>query len=186
MISLRIIILILFSFFIFGGCGKNARDNGKDKKTDSTLTQTNIVQRVDSINKFGLNTLIQKRNGKILLLNILATWCLPCIEEFPDLVKLSESYEPGKLEIVGISVDYPDEVKSKILPFLTKHSVPFKIYVANFNKDEDLINTLDLKWNGAIPASFIYDNKGKQQFKLIGKSTFDHFKTKVDSLITKQ
>jgi thiol-disulfide isomerase/thioredoxin len=177
---------ILFSLLIFLlvlGCGKKAQDS-KNKRINSLLEKTNFVQSVDSIDSNGFSKLIQNRNGKVLFLNIWATWCLPCIEEFPDIIKLSKSFENQNLEVVGISVDYPDEVQSKIIPFLKKHEVPFKVFVANFAKDEELINMLDKKWNGAIPATFIIDTEGKQQFSFIGKGKYEMFRNKIESLLT--
>jgi thiol-disulfide isomerase/thioredoxin len=41
----------------------------------------------------GLNEIINNRMGKVLFINVWATWCVPCIEEFPDIVRIAEHYE---------------------------------------------------------------------------------------------
>ena len=107
---------------------------------------------------------------------------MACIEEFPDLVKLSRSYDERQVEVVGISTDYPDEVDSKIVPFLEKQNVPFRVYVANFDHQEDFINAVNRSWSGALPASAIYDPQGNQQFFLVGQGTFEDFKKEIDKL----
>ncbi len=68
------------------------------------------------IDQVTLQKLITQRNGKILFLNIWATWCVPCVEEFPDLVRLSQAYPESELEVVGISADFPDEIETKNPP----------------------------------------------------------------------
>jgi peroxiredoxin len=99
------------------------------------------------------------------------------VEEFPYLVKLSK--DETYIEVVGISVDYPDEMNSKVIPFLMKLKVPFQIYVAQFEKQEDFIAAVDSTWNGAVPATYIFDRQGNQRFSVIGEQSYDQFKNEV-------
>ncbi|MBX3006841.1 MAG: TlpA family protein disulfide reductase [Melioribacteraceae bacterium] len=141
--------------------------------------------KVETIDKIKLEKLIKERNGKFLLLNLWATWCAPCREEFPDLVKLSDNFKSKNLEVVGISMDYPEEINSKIIPFLKKQNVSFKNYVNGFEKDEHLINAIDTSWIGAIPATVIYDEKGKKVAFFEGKKSYDEFVKQI-SLVRKK
>jgi thiol-disulfide isomerase/thioredoxin len=135
-----------------------------------------------AIDKAKLTKLIRERKGKILFLNLWATWCVPCREEIPSIVKLAN--EMKDVEFVGISIDYPDEVNSKIIPFLKSNNVKFKNYVNGFSNDEELINALDKKWNGALPVTFIYDTKGNKMVFLQGMKTYEEFKTETKKIIT--
>ena len=129
------------------------------------------------INEIGLDELseiIKNRKEKVLLLNIWATWCVPCIEEFPGLKKLSNQYQ-DKIDVIGISIDYPDEIDSKIYPFLNKVQPGFINYVNEEKNAEKFINFLNGEWSGAIPATFIYDTNGNQSKFLIGKQSFEEF-----------
>jgi thiol-disulfide isomerase/thioredoxin len=137
---------------------------------------------VEVIDKARLSKIINERNGKILFLNLWATWCVPCREEFPEIVKLAGIYK-NEVDFIGISADYPDEVKSKIVPFLKSNKANFASFVSGFKKDEDLINALDKKWNGALPATFIFDRKGNKLILLEGKKTFDEFKAEIDKAL---
>ena len=137
---------------------------------------------VETIAKDNLEELIKNRNGKILLLNIWATWCIPCREEFPDLVKLSQEYKE-QIDIVAISVDYKDEIDSKVIPFLHKNSVKFSVFISGFSKDEELINFVDSNWNGALPASFIYNSDGEQIQFLEGKQSIESFSSSIKKLL---
>jgi thiol-disulfide isomerase/thioredoxin len=150
---------------------------------DTALKQ---VGPVDPIDQAGLKKLVNERNGRILFLNIWATWCAPCVEEFPDLIRLAQSYPGSEVEVVGISADYPDEVESKILPFMSKQNVPFRIYVAKFDHQENFINSVNSSWSGALPATLVYDGQGKQRYFSVGAGTFEKFKKIVDSVRTMQ
>ncbi|MDP1677350.1 MAG: TlpA disulfide reductase family protein [Bacteroidota bacterium] len=142
-------------------------------------------QRVTPITEKGLDSLITNRDGNILLLNIWATWCEPCKEEFPDLIKLSSKYKKKNVQIIALSVDYPDEVNEKIIPFLDSLRVPFQIFVADFASQDSLINTLNREWSGAVPATFIFDKNGIQKKFLLGKQTYNQFTSVVDELLKK-
>ncbi|OGV15216.1 MAG: hypothetical protein A3J84_07865, partial [Ignavibacteria bacterium RIFOXYA2_FULL_37_17] len=136
---------------------------------------------VETIDKTKLAKLIKERKGKSLFLNLWATWCIPCREEFPSIVKLADEYK--NVEFVGISVDFPDEVDSKIIPFLKSNKANFISYVNGFDGDEELINALDKKWNGALPATFLFDRTGKKVTFLEGKKSYDEFKKEIEKAL---
>ena len=140
------------------------------------------IPPVEPIDEADFQQLVQQRNGKILFLNVWATWCLPCREEFPDLVKLAEKYRDTDVEIVGISADYPDEIESKILPFLREQQAGFKNYVRNFADDEVFINTINTKWSGALPITVIYDREGRQRDFHLGEADFATFQKMIESI----
>jgi thiol-disulfide isomerase/thioredoxin len=133
-----------------------------------------------------LRQLIQNRNGKALFVNVWATWCKPCVEEFPDIIKLAEEYQQNgsAIEFIAVSADYPDEVDSLIIPFLKKFpSVPFKIYVADFESQDEFISAFDSSWSGAIPATFIYNDAGKKQQFLTGQHSYQQFKEEIEKVL---
>jgi thiol-disulfide isomerase/thioredoxin len=176
------IVSLLAIAAVLSGCSRNGGREGRPESAAEIGPAGNETRRVDGLDGAGLKRLIADRGGRILFLNVWATWCVPCVEEFPDIVKLSRSYDPKAVEVVAISADYPDEVDSKIVPFLKKQNVPFKVYVAKFDDQEKFINALDASWSGALPATFIYDTQGQQRFKLVGQGNYDRFKQQIDKL----
>lgn len=141
---------------------------------------------VEKLNEDGLRRMISQRDGKILLLNVWATWCLPCREEFPELVKLSNDFQQKDVELVGLSVDYPDEVDTKIIPFLKSVQANFKVLVQDFNDPTNMIQLLDAKWSGALPATFIFDALGNRQAVLVGSHGYEDFKRELEKLLINQ
>ncbi|MGB5529043.1 MAG: TlpA disulfide reductase family protein [Ignavibacteriaceae bacterium] len=129
-----------------------------------------------------LTELINTNRDRTLLINVWATWCLPCREEFPDLVQLAKSYSE-KVRVVGISVDDTEILDSKVIPFLQNQNAGFENYILKVIEPEDFINLLSKEWNGAIPATFIYDKNGNQKKILIGKQSYESFEQAVKNLI---
>ncbi|MFA6469548.1 MAG: TlpA disulfide reductase family protein [Bacteroidota bacterium] len=143
------------------------------------------AQSVHAIDAHGFDSLRTNRNGRVLVLNIWATWCAPCKEEFPDLITLAKDFKMMNIDFAAISVDFPDEVNSKILPFLTPLAVPFPVFVSDFPSAEQFINTVDQSWSGAIPATIIYSPEGTQKVFLKGKQNYAQFKKAVEDVLTK-
>lgn len=129
---------------------------------------------VEDLDKSKLEKLIKNRKGKVLLLNIWASWCPPCKKEFPDLVKLAEKYKNSKVDIVGLSVDDRNDLQSEVIPFLQKNNVNFKIYIQNFKSVDELISFFP-KWEGAIPLTVIFDKNGREKKFIIGMRDFEFF-----------
>jgi thiol-disulfide isomerase/thioredoxin len=180
--SLRLPVLIFL--FIFFACSQQTGE-GNTSLADSSAQvdkTTSRKVRVDLLDASGFKALKKKYQGKVLLINTWATWCLPCKEEFPDLVRLARNYENSDVAVIGVSVDYPDEVNSKIIPFLSSQQVNFPNFVQDFKEPEDLINLFNEKWRGAVPATFIYDKKGIQRAFLLGKHTFEEFKSEIEAI----
>jgi thiol-disulfide isomerase/thioredoxin len=146
---------------------------------DASAQRTITVDRAD---RLILDSLISDRGEKLLLINIWATWCIPCREEFPELVKLEKEFR-DKLDVIALSVDYIDELESKVIPFLQSQNVDFPAFIKGFSKDEELINYFDKKWNGALPATFIYDKKGARIKFIEGKRSFESFSSILKSYL---
>lgn len=155
-------------FLITVSCGNN-HDN------QSTEKSWNNVRDVALLDSLKLKNLINQRHGKVLLLNVWATWCVPCREEFPDLVKLKDKYQGDNIQIIGISADYPDEIADKVLPFLREQKVNFSVFLQNFSRQEDFINMMNADWSGALPATFIFDTSGVQMHFVVGKQSYQDF-----------
>ena len=73
-----------------------------------------------SLDRAGLETLLQKNKGKVVLLNFFATWCPPCRMEIPELVRVRDAYPADQLLLVGLSVD---DDSAPVVPFIKKAGV---------------------------------------------------------------
>jgi thiol-disulfide isomerase/thioredoxin len=150
--------------------------------SNHVLPQSDINPEVKILNVGDLSQLINSEEEHPLLINVWATWCVPCREEFPDLVKISENYS-NKVRVVGISVDDSEVLDSKVIPFLKNQKAKFENYLLKVTEPEDFINLLNKKWSGAIPATFIYKKNSEQNEMLIGKQSYELFEQAVKKVI---
>jgi thiol-disulfide isomerase/thioredoxin len=126
-----------------------------------------------------LDELRNALKGKVVLINFWATWCKPCVKEFPELVKLYNNYKDKDFRLVFISADVPEEIESKVVPFLKSQNVDFVSYYNNFDKPEEFINYIDKNWEGAIPSTYIYDKEGNMTSSILGIKNYEFFEKEI-------
>jgi thiol-disulfide isomerase/thioredoxin len=118
--------------------------------------------------------LMASLKGNVVLVNFWATWCGPCVKEFPNLVKLQKLYQRKGVAVVFICVDEPEDAETAVRPFLQKQKVTFTSYIKN-GDDESFIDAFGKGWRGAIPTTFVFDRTGKQVAALVGSRDYNTF-----------
>src|SRR5687768_4054911 len=103
----------------------------------------------------------------VVILNFWATWCAPCVEEIPAFVKVQERFKD--IKVIGVSMDDLHH-EPLIHKFLTKHPVNYRVVLWGGNDLEKLVNLIDPKWPGPIPATFIF-RKGERIYSKVGPIT---------------
>ena len=149
---------------------------------DGVAKSAGVVRQVDLD---GLKKLL-KRDGKDtrpLLVNYWATWCDPCRDEFPDLVKIDEEYRPKGLNFIAISLDDPPDIKTAVPDFLRQMHATMPVYLLNVSDPEPTINWVDKDWGGALPATFLYDAQGKVAFKHFGRVKPEELRKAIEQII---
>ncbi|SRR5690606_1502919 len=104
------------------------------------------------------------RNDTTYVINFWATWCKPCIEELPLFESLNSTRSDEKIKVVLISLDFPDQVDNRLIPFIKKHDLKSSVLLlldGNFNSWIDKISP---EWSGAIPATYIYKKEKNQLY----------------------
>ncbi len=139
------------------------------------------VRQFKSIDEFKL--IMDSTKGKVTLVNFWATWCPPCVKEFPELVKLYNNYKDKDFRLLFVSLDDNTEVESKLIPFLKKQGVDFLSYHADLKKPEDLIDFIDKSWQGEIPYTKIYDKEGKLLTTFLGSKNYEQFEAEIKKTI---
>jgi len=116
---------------------------------------------LEDIDIKGIKGLVRNDStGKLRLINIWATWCGPCVTEFPDLIIIDRMYRGRKFELITISADKKDK-KQDVLNFLKQHQASNKNYI--FNKDDvyQMIEAIDPEWQGGLPYTMVIEPEGK-------------------------
>jgi thiol-disulfide isomerase/thioredoxin len=102
---------------------------------------------------------IRKPGARAVLVNVWATWCEPCREEMPDLVRAYRAHKAEGLRLVLVSSDDPDN-RAEAEKFLASQGVDVDSFL-KLGDDMAFINGLEPRWSGALPASFIFDGRGR-------------------------
>ncbi|MDX2024632.1 MAG: redoxin domain-containing protein [Deltaproteobacteria bacterium] len=108
-----------------------------------------------------------KDSGKFRLVNFWATWCGPCVTEFPELMQMNRQYRGRDFELVTVAAQFPDEEK-QVLAFLKKQQASNANYLFGDNDKYALMESFDKKWEGGLPFTMLLDPKGKVLYQKQG------------------
>ncbi|MBI1802948.1 MAG: TlpA family protein disulfide reductase [Ignavibacteriae bacterium] len=122
-----------------------------------------------------LKEMIRHDSGNVVFVNVWATWCKPCREEMPQVVRLRKNFLNKGFSLILVSVDDSDIVGTQVRPALQKLGVNFPSYIINEKSDEAFITGMDSSWNGALPTTFVYDRHGALSNILTGERTYKQF-----------
>ena len=126
------------------------------------------------LDKAGLDKLVQASKGKALMLNFFATWCPPCRQEIPSIVKMSKKFA-GKVVFVGIAVD-DAKTAAQVQPFVRKMGMDYPVYAVT----GDLVKAFGVS---SVPFNVFYDRKGKVQLAGSGVLEDEDFEQVLEGLL---
>lgn len=127
-----------------------------------------------------LKQAIAAQQGKVVLINVWATWCPPCVAEFPDIVKLEKNYRKKNLVVLAVSVDEPKD-RGKVEQFIRRYKVEFQVFVSKSKDLGSYIQAVDPKFGGAIPVTYVLDKKGKRSGQpMVGLQSYKALAAAVD------
>jgi thiol-disulfide isomerase/thioredoxin len=127
--------------------------------------------------------LVAGQKGKVVLLNFWATWCPPCVREFPEIVEIENEYGGRGVAVISVSIDFPDKMEKELLPFLARHRPGFEVYL---KKDGDIVTftrTIDPEWKATLPATFFYDRRGRPSVKRYSAMTRSEMERILNALL---
>jgi thiol-disulfide isomerase/thioredoxin len=114
-----------------------------------------------------LSALRKNDSGKLRLVNFWATWCAPCVAEFPELVAINRMYRHRAFETITVAANYPDE-KKQVLDFLTKQQSSGRNLLFADTDKYKLMEAFDKNWNAALPYTVLISPKGEYLYRAEG------------------
>jgi thiol-disulfide isomerase/thioredoxin len=112
---------------------------------------------------------MRELKGHPVVVNFWATWCDPCVEEFPELVAASREWRPKGVRFVSASADDAKDVAA-VRQMLDRAGASFDSAVVLSGNMDDLINDVDPAWGGALPSTFVYASDGHLVEKRLGRT----------------
>lgn len=169
---------LLLCLLALVACGR-----GSDSKTGKAEAVT-VAPPLESATAERILEKVKEPGATAVVMNIWATWCTPCREEFPDLMRVRREYERRGLRLVLVSADFPDQ-SEEARQFLTQQGVDFPTFLKT-GKDMEFINGLNPRWSGALPATFVYDGRGALRSFREGRTTHAALESLVVAAMTPQ
>ncbi len=141
--------------------------NSNDAPTKTTATRANTLPRqvLEAENRAASGAPIKLGNysGKVLLVNLWATWCGPCRMETPELVRLNKEFQSRGVELIGLSTENPDASARSVSEFVREFNVDYQI---GWAKPE--VAQIMMQGRTSIPQSFIIARDGRVVRRFIG------------------
>lgn len=122
------------------------------------------------------------KGDKAVLINIWATWCAPCIEEIPDIIKLQRNYS-DELKVIFVSADFSDN-RDQALEFLKDQGVDWTTYFKT-GDDQEFIEKLSGKWTGALPFTKIIGTDGEVVDSWEQSASYETFEKHIKTAINR-
>ncbi|WP_108803922.1 TlpA disulfide reductase family protein [Aquimarina sp. Aq107] len=117
-----------------------------------------------------LEPLLYTKTNKTHIINFWAMWCAPCVKELP----VFQEYEKNNpdVEMILVSLDFPEDIETKLKPFLKKKRISSKVVLLSDPDANSWINKIDPNWSGAIPFTIIFNNQKRSYHE----RSFDNIK----------
>lgn len=140
--------------------------NSNDAPTKTTARANTLPRQVlEAENRATSGAPIKLGNysGKVLLVNLWATWCGPCRMETPELVRLHKEFQSRGVEMIGLSTENPDASARSVSEFVREFNVDYQI---GWAKPE--VAQIMMQGRTSIPQSFIIARDGRVVRRFIG------------------
>src|SRR3989338_7680132 len=140
------------------------------------LTNSHAGDSIRKVKLAELNTILESNKGKVVILDLWATWCPPCRKEIPGFINLYKKYKDKGLEIIGIAFD--ENGPEVVPPFMKKMGMNYPVYLDG----GDIAKKYDLQ---AYPTTIVYGKDGKVASKHVGYVSEKEFEDELSNLLKK-
>jgi thiol-disulfide isomerase/thioredoxin len=120
------------------------------------IAQVSSTGKIPVVNFKQIEPLLHYKNDSVYFVNFWATWCVPCRQELPAIQKVGEKYAGKKFRIILVSLDLPNLLESRLMPFIQSNQIKQEVLVLNDPDQNSWIDKVDPGWTGEIPFTLIY------------------------------
>lgn len=139
-------------------------------------------QEIENISFADLEVYLQNDEERIYIINFWATWCAPCVKELPDFEKITSDFPNDKVRVLLISLDFPKQKVSKLIPFVQKKQLKSEVLLLDEPDYNSWIDKVCEDWEGAIPATVITKGSSGHYIFIDGSTDAQELITFINSL----
>lgn len=142
------------------------------------LAEPNRLPDVPFRSLDGATVALSDLRGKVVLINFWGTWCAPCLQEIPELVRLSHQFRQRGLEVLGVAVDSgrPEDIRK----FLVDHGMDYRIVIGDLSVVKNQFSVF------GFPTSLLVDRQGRLHRRYFGPQTAAVLTRDVELLLSRQ
>ena len=122
------------------------------------------AQKIEKIGVPELEKILASPENALHVVNFWATWCPPCITELPYFEKLSKEFQGRGVKFILISLDFPSQIESRLIPFLKTNKITADVRVMTNIDYNSWIEKVDSSWQGNIPVTLFFNNARKTKY----------------------
>ncbi len=148
------------------GCSTKWSDKREDARVSLEKWDQEKVA-LESLDEAGVSRLVKNETDKLLVVNVWATWCGPCVTELPEFVTMNRMYRRRNFQMVTISLDEP-EMKDDALKLLREKHVAVTNYISTVSNRDKFADLLDKEWPGPLPYTLLIAPGGKVLYRHTG------------------
>ncbi|AUP80470.1 TlpA family protein disulfide reductase [Flavivirga eckloniae] len=176
--------LLIIAILIITGCKQEKKEVAVTTNTVSNEVGNNVD--LDSVelevyDYEGFKKFLNKKDGKVYVINFWATWCAPCVKELPYFEKLNTQYRDKNVEVILVTLDFPHLYETKLKPFIKDRKLESKVIALDDVDMDTWIPQVNKDWSGAIPATIIYKNDTNKFFE--GSFTYEGLEKEVKQFL---
>ena len=175
---------LLLAAIVIGGLLVNVSTQAQSRARHRRAVKPAASTR--AVNAEEMQALLKRDGTRPLLVNFWATWCDPCREEFPDLIKIDRQYRQKGLDFIAISLDDLPDLKTAVPKFLREMRATMPNYLLNVSDPEPAIKSVDAAWDGALPATFLYNSRGEVVYKHFGRVNTAELRAAIEKAVSSE
>ncbi len=134
-----------------------------------------VDAEVVQVDPDGLAAVLAAEEGNIVVLNLWATWCAPCLVEIPDLITMEDNLADKNVKLIGLSVDEPRGSTAFIASMRDKRFPGFLTYARARGDQDELVSVVDPAWNEVVPTTYVIGRDGAVKTRIQGKKSLEEF-----------
>ncbi|MEO8270434.1 MAG: redoxin domain-containing protein [Aureliella sp.] len=149
------------------GCSTKWSDK-REQAAESLAKWNEETAELTVISPTDLHRQLTNESEKYRLVNVWATWCIPCVEEMEDLVTIHRMYRGREFELITISADDPT-LKDKALKVLKSKHCSARNFIVDIKNQDELFDAVDPEWQGAVPYTVLISPAGEVVHRVHGE-----------------